>query len=198
MATSTKLAVFQFQIINGDQKTTIEHTHPVPTFLCTPTPSQKGSQAFRQAFIDVVSIITNQHHDECMHAITTPCVGCGSPAKDALKLPASYLNLVEPMLVVRVTPVCGNKNCDYNVRKQVLEAQSKILRQGKEHESRMYENMDCNNCGRKEAKRCAGCRMVAYCGQECQKVDWKGHKKACGRKKLGEPSIDAGLPCEQI
>ena len=102
------------------------------------------------------------------------------------------------MLVVHVTPVCGNKNCDHIVRKQVLEAQIKMLKEGKEHESRTYGKMDCNTCSRKDAKRCAGCGTVAYCDQECQKVDWKGHKKACGRKKLSEPSVDVGMPYEQI
>jgi splicing suppressor protein 51 len=32
-------------------------------------------------------------------------------------------------------------------------------------------------------KKCAGCRRVAYCGDQCQKIDWKAqHKKDC--KKL--------------
>jgi hypothetical protein len=26
---------------------------------------------------------------------------------------------------------------------------------------------------------CKRCKRVRYCGVECQKVDWKGHKKAC-------------------
>jgi len=42
----------------------------------------------------------------------------------------------------------------------------------------------CENCGRKPLGEkvlltCARCKNVRYCTQECQKVDWKGHKKNC-------------------
>ncbi|KZV93557.1 hypothetical protein EXIGLDRAFT_576441, partial [Exidia glandulosa HHB12029] len=31
----------------------------------------------------------------------------------------------------------------------------------------------------KAMKQCSKCRQVTYCGQECQKGDWKAHKKVC-------------------
>jgi hypothetical protein len=42
----------------------------------------------------------------------------------------------------------------------------------------------CENCGRKASSErpfstCSRCKGVKYCSQECQKVDWKGHKKSC-------------------
>ena len=40
----------------------------------------------------------------------------------------------------------------------------------------------CAVCGEKGSKRCVTCRVVFYCGGECQKADWPAHKKKC--KKL--------------
>lgn len=42
---------------------------------------------------------------------------------------------------------------------------------------------ECANCGRKPGGKifaaCARCKRARYCSQECQKIDWKGHKKTC-------------------
>jgi len=40
---------------------------------------------------------------------------------------------------------------------------------------------------------CPTCMMTRYCGRECQKADWKKHKKLCaglkeGRRKRKEES----------
>jgi len=37
----------------------------------------------------------------------------------------------------------------------------------------------CKVCGKTEAKRCMGCKVVAYCGKKHQKADWKVHKGVC-------------------
>ncbi len=46
----------------------------------------------------------------------------------------------------------------------------------------------CGACGKVEEKRgefksCSRCQAMKYCGRECQKADWKVHKKVC--KNLG-------------
>ncbi|RPA84935.1 hypothetical protein BJ508DRAFT_303325 [Ascobolus immersus RN42] len=38
----------------------------------------------------------------------------------------------------------------------------------------------CNVCGFVNAtKKCSGCKTVVYCSRECQKEDWREHKKTC-------------------
>eukprot|EP01055_Gregarina_sp_Pseudo9_P001428 Gregarina_sp_Pseudo_9__1427@NODE_1955_length_1235_cov_6_767559_g1812_i0_p2_GENE_NODE_1955_length_1235_cov_6_767559_g1812_i0NODE_1955_length_1235_cov_6_767559_g1812_i0_p2_ORF_typecomplete_len262_score78_27zfMYND/PF01753_18/2_2e11zfC6H2/PF15801_5/0_025Ecl1/PF12855_7/0_022zfMss51/PF13824_6/0_21Meleagrin/PF08189_11/1_5_NODE_1955_length_1235_cov_6_767559_g1812_i0200985 len=45
----------------------------------------------------------------------------------------------------------------------------------------------CSGCNRKEGengvriKRCAKCQTTPYCSRECQKADWKRHKKVCNK-----------------
>ncbi|KAJ7726006.1 hypothetical protein DFH07DRAFT_246307 [Mycena maculata] len=34
-------------------------------------------------------------------------------------------------------------------------------------------------CGKPAGNRCAACKTVAYCSQECQRRDWKAHKIQC-------------------
>lgn len=40
----------------------------------------------------------------------------------------------------------------------------------------------CERCSEKGTKRCTKCRVVYYCGKECQVGDWANHKSRC--KKL--------------
>ena len=41
--------------------------------------------------------------------------------------------------------------------------------------------MSCSQCGKQRAalKRCSRCKEASYCGAECQRAAWKGHKKKC-------------------
>ncbi|KAI0973731.1 putative MYND domain protein [Xylaria arbuscula] len=42
----------------------------------------------------------------------------------------------------------------------------------------------CNSCKKDSAelKRCSKCHTTLYCSQDCQKADWKMHKKVCGKQ----------------
>ena len=57
----------------------------------------------------------------------------------------------------------------------------------------------CANCGRTsdgegglfKLKHCTACRLVKYCGVECQKAHRKQHKKAC-KQRVAELKDEAG------
>jgi hypothetical protein len=67
-----------------------------------------------------------------------------------------------------------------DMMKTKVPAMSKVLRDGKGPR----KDGECTNCGRssKDGKvfsACGKCKKARYCSQECQKVDWKTHKKVC-------------------
>jgi len=53
--------------------------------------------------------------------------------------------------------------------------------------------MSCSQCGKQCAslKRCSRCRQVSYCGAECQKSGWKGHKKSCATLEEAVEKVNA-------
>ena len=50
----------------------------------------------------------------------------------------------------------------------------------------LHDRDCCSSCGRKSVKlkKCGACSKAWYCSQECQRSDWKEHKKVC--KPLNE------------
>jgi hypothetical protein len=63
------------------------------------------------------------------------------------------------------------------MKKRVPELDA-VVRKGRgEREKGTCEN--CGREGRKGFKVCARCKGVRYCGEVCQRVDWKGHKGGC-------------------
>jgi len=163
MTEPTTPALFRFQIPNSPDPIDLEHTHPVPTFLTIPAAAHSASSAYHAAYLDVISVVTAQHHAECMSRITTPCANnCGAAATDSLKSPLSFLHLAEPLVVVQISPVCGGRGCQEAVKGTVLGEMRAAERERVESEGRGYLGMGCAVCGREDAKRCKGCGRVAY------------------------------------
>lgn len=54
----------------------------------------------------------------------------------------------------------------------------------KEDKSVVEKEHFCANsgCTNKSTKRCAKCKLVHYCAQECQKAHWSVHKALCNKK----------------
>ena len=50
---------------------------------------------------------------------------------------------------------------------------------------------ECSNplCTNEGSLICTACRLVQYCGQPCQKADWRRHKKECKAAKARRSSL---------
>lgn len=46
----------------------------------------------------------------------------------------------------------------------------------------------CMKCDASDrpTKRCSGCNFAHYCGKECQRADWKSHKKLCNSVRVSK------------
>lgn len=61
--------------------------------------------------------------------------------------------------------------------------------------------MMCRHCNKAEddlnfqvsLKSCAGCKQAFYCSRECQKTDWKAHKRYCKAAPVSDTKA-SGLP----
>ncbi|GBC07966.1 hypothetical protein RclHR1_07820001 [Rhizophagus clarus] len=42
----------------------------------------------------------------------------------------------------------------------------------------------CNVCQKSSTLKCSRCHQTFYCSKDCQKKDWKSHKKSCGKNEV--------------
>lgn len=59
--------------------------------------------------------------------------------------------------------------------------------------------MSCGNptCSAEGLLQCAACKSIKYCCLDCQRANWKHHKKICKSKKSPPPSITNETPDER-
>ena len=52
---------------------------------------------------------------------------------------------------------------------------------------------ECGQCGKLSETKCARCKMIYYCSKDCQKNNWKKHKKVCKymeKERLEDEEVD--------
>jgi hypothetical protein len=64
----------------------------------------------------------------------------------------------------------------------------------REHMAEMNECKTCDHCGKEtDLNKCGGCGTKYYCGKDCQKAAWKGHKESCQNKSKLYKSVSLAI-----
>ena len=171
---------------NTELKGKLKYVHNVPRSLVTPKVAQPEPEYIKN-FLDAMQPIMLEHDAECRAASSTKCTNCGSRSVKVLTTPMSWLHIVdEPFVNVLVDPVCDKSMCEMRTRQEIQDMMAQVMKEspgadkGTEESRNMTEILPCKVCGKTEkTMRCARCKVVAYCGKEHQKADWKVHKRAC-------------------
>ena len=159
----------------------------MPRSLVTPTAqAAQRDPEYVKNFVNTIQPIMLEHEAACRVASNPKCQSCGSPTVKVLLTPMSWLHVVdEPFVNVFVDPVCNKSECEMQTRKQIQDMMAQIMADGQGVEvgargsGSTREILPCRVCGETKAMKCARCKIVAYCGKEHQKADWKVHKKIC-------------------
>jgi len=91
----------------------------------------------------------------------------------ALQTPMSWLQNVD--VAIWVNPICGEDECETQMRQQVQEIMAEAVAEGQGRRasgpSTSVEIMACGICGKTEGTmRCGRCKVAAYCGREHQRI----------------------------
>jgi len=94
------------------------------------------------------------------------------PVQLAKIRPASAADIPVTQEAQQMEPLQAAPACNVTRGKAPMDMMQPSLPQGE---------MRCANCGMdiEKAMRCSKCKSVVYCGQKCQRENWKAHKPLC-------------------
>ena len=106
---------------------------------------------------------------------------CGDMAHVITCSPMSFLTDPYPFITVTLYPTCGNGSvCEetFSAINDELAKQAGIphralirKREGPSGQALASSCRTCNETGKK-LKRCMQCKLIRYCGEQCQRKDW--------------------------
>lgn len=65
-------------------------------------------------------------------------------------------------------------------------AETEVAGMDMDDEPTVDPDKTCRVCGKAGSATCTRCGTAVYCGRECQKKDWKAHKRVCGKAPAPE------------
>ncbi|KAJ6493006.1 hypothetical protein C8R45DRAFT_181716 [Mycena sanguinolenta] len=95
--------------------------------------------------------------------------------------------------IVKSNETCCSHGHEKSKAEKDFHAQQPKVDKARCKEQKANASYACYNCNqqtddRDTLKRCAKCQTVWYCSKECQRADWKTHKKFCGQQRF-DPRI---------
>lgn len=170
--------LLRFMVIGFGDGNPKEWTHKrsVPASLVASFPVY-NTPAYQQQFREEVTKIVSQYQAECEEKAGKVCVACHGRSASPVITPCSYLHIPEePFINIIIQPTCNAQECRTAAAK-VMEDTMGGGGAGVEVDEKV-----CAACGKEgDLKRCSKCKSAGYCGVDCQKRDWKLHKKFCAQ-----------------
>jgi hypothetical protein len=90
------------------------------------------------------------------------------------------------MSVIEYNDICNNCGPGICDDEQLSKSRGNKFQNNKEKRNQSTAQSEAKLCyyckkPEKKLKQCTNCFTAQYCGRECQKSDWKNHKKVCDR-----------------
>ena len=165
------------------------------TFYCKA--EKEKVEAGPQEGVRFMQDVVSSYEEEVLNAAPFCCVACGRAAD---RLSTAHLQAADPAIFNIPFPYCGSSKCERHCMAR-SRAKAQNLGQGsrrggtcskcnpgagpcQKHKDLSHlaqVNLTaCVICGDTfNLQKCGRCKIVPYCGTDCQKRHWVAHKKVC-------------------
>lgn len=120
------------------------------------------------------------------------CEFCDKQARESHLMIASWMHLSPPKLIAYVHLVCNAVTGPCYEKLQMVSMETAIMTGCPPSTPPPFTTANiifplaasCGNCkdpntAKRELNRCSKCKLIRYCGVECQRMDWQRHKEIC-------------------